>query len=223
MAFQWECCSVAALCDDCRRTTSAATVPPNQSTAFFDTQFQQQVAGSNFALNPFENLALPFLRGRVLDLGCGLGNLSIEAARRGMELVAVDASATAIKRIKEIATAENLRIDAIQAEIEKWPIAEKFDTIIAIGLLMFFDRGDALALLARIQEQVADQGVAIINVLVAGTTYMGMFEPGNYYLFGPDELEQRFRGWDILFSRHDSFDAAGSTRKEFATIVARKN
>jgi len=196
---------------------------PNQSIAFFDTQFQKQVASNDFALNPFENVALPFLRGRVLDLGCGLGNLSIEAARRGLEVVAVDASETAIKRINAVAIAENLKIDAIQAEIGKWSIAEKFDTIIAIGLLMFYKQENALALLAGIQAHVADQGVAIINVLAEGTTYMGMFEPGNYYLFGPDELEDRFKGWGILLSRHDSFDAPGNTKKEFATIVARKN
>ena len=196
---------------------------PNQSIAFFDTQFQQQLAGNDIALNPFEKLALPFLRGRVLDLGCGLGNLSIEAARRGLQVVAVDASETAIKRIKQVGIAENLKIDAIQAEIGSWPIAEKFDTIIAIGLLMFFKQEDALALLAGIQEHVADQGVAIINAFVEGTTYFGMFEPGNYYLFGRNELEERFKGWSILLSRHDSFDAPGNSRKEFATIVARKN
>ena len=195
---------------------------PNQSIAFFDTQFQQQLARNDFALNPFEQVALPFMRGRVLDLGCGLGNLSIEAARSGLEVVAVDASETAIRRIREIALAENLKIDAIQAEIGMWPIAQEFDTIIAIGLLMFFKQEDALALLAGMQAHVSAHGVAIINVLTEGTTYLGMFEPGNYYLFGPDELEQRFEGWSILLSRHDSFDAAGNTRKEFTTIIARK-
>ena len=39
----------------------------------------------------------------------------------------------------------------------------------------------------------------------------------------PGELDERFAGWHILLSRHDSFDAPGNTRKEFATIVARKN
>lgn len=196
---------------------------PNQSVTFFDTQFQKQLAGNDLALNPFENVALPFLRGRVLDLGCGLGNLSIKAARRGLEVVAVDASETAIKRIREVALAEDLKIDAIQAEIGRWPIAEQFDTVIAIGLLMFFKKADALSLLAEIQEHVADRGVTIINVLIEGTTYMGMFEPGNYHLFGIHELEERFKGWSILLSRHDSFDAPGNTRKEFATIVARRN
>ena len=85
----------------------------NQSITFFDTQFQKQVANNDFALNPFEKTALPFVRGRALDLGCGMGNLSIEAARRGENVVAVDASSAAIERIQKTAAAENLAIDAV--------------------------------------------------------------------------------------------------------------
>jgi tellurite methyltransferase len=65
-------------------------------------------------------------------------------------------------------------------------------------------------------------GRAVINVLTEGTTYLGMFEPGRYYLFGRNEVEERFKGWSVLLSQHDSFDAPGNTKKEFATIVARK-
>jgi len=194
----------------------------NQSITFFDTQFQKQVAGSDFALNPFEKAALPFVHGRVLDLGCGLGNLCIEAARGGAEIVAVDASETAIKQIRTTAAAHNLRIEAVLADVSTYEITREYDTIVAIGLLMFFERARALALLDDIQAHVAANGRAVINVLTAGTTYLGMFEPGHYYLFGQNELEERFKGWNILLSRHDGFDAPGNTRKEFATIVARK-
>ncbi len=45
------------------------TTTSNQSITFFDTQFQKQVAGNDFAVNPFEKATLPFVRGRVLDLG----------------------------------------------------------------------------------------------------------------------------------------------------------
>ena len=38
----------------------------NQSIEFFDTQFQKQVATSDFALNPFERATLDFVRGRTL-------------------------------------------------------------------------------------------------------------------------------------------------------------
>src|SRR5450759_4824129 len=164
--------------------------------AFFDTQFQRQVRESDFALNPFEQLALDYIAGTVLDYGCGLGNLSIAAARRGCRVVAIDASPTAVERIH--------------------------DTSVAIGLLMFFRRERALALLADIQVNVAAGGCSIVNVLIEGTTYLGMFDPDNYYLFGRDELEQCFAGWKILVSRHDSFPAPGDTRKEFATVIAQR-
>ena len=194
----------------------------NQSITFFDTQFQKQVANSDFALNPFEKAALPYVHGQVLDLGCGMGNLSIEAARRGANILAVDASSTAIKRIQECASAEHLAINAVMADIGKYKINKRFDTIIAIGLLMFFKREKALDLLADIQEHVAEQGLAIINVLTEGTTYLGMFEPGNYCLMGQNELEHQFKGWNVLHSIHDSFDAPGNTRKEFSTVIAQK-
>ena len=189
---------------------------------FFEQQFRRQVARQDYALNPFEQVALPFVRGRVLDLGCGLGNLCIEAARRGADVLAVDGSPTAIERIRAVAKAEKLAIDAVLADIGTYTIASQFDSIVAIGLLMFFPRRGAHALLARIQRHVASGGVALVNTLIEGTTYLDMFEPERYYLFGRNELAQQFRGWDLLLSTHQGFDAPGGTRKEFATLAARK-
>jgi len=197
-------------------------VSTNKSIEFFDTQFRNQVAAGDFTLNPFETTSLPFVHGRALDFGCGLGNLTITAARRGLDVVAVDASETAIARIREVATAEHLRIDAQCADIGAYTIAGQFDTIVSIGLLMFFPREKALELLSQIQTHVADGGTAIVNTLTEGTTYMGMFEPGHYHLFGKDELRTLFAGWNILHYTEDDFAAPEGSTKAFATIVARK-
>ncbi len=193
-----------------------------KSVEFFEQQFQKQVQANEYVLNPFEALALEYLKGEILDFGCGLGNLSLEAARRGHAVLAVDASPTAVARINRDAQREGLLVRAIETDIETWPIDRPYDTIVAVGLLMFFGRKGALALLASIQENVKPGGRAIVNVLIEGTTYLGMFDPNHYYLFRQKELEESFGGWKILESRYQTFPAPEGTRKEFSTVIAEK-
>jgi tellurite methyltransferase len=195
----------------------------NKSIGFFEGQFQRQVRDQEYALNPFEILALNYIKtGSVLDLGCGLGNLSLEAGRRGHHVVAVDASPTAVARLNNDAEREGLPVRGIQADIENWTIDQSYDTIVVIGLLMFLRHETALKLLTAIQEHVKPEGRAIVNVLIEGTTYLGMFDPDSYYLFRRNELEERFDGWRILESHYQTFPAPEGTRKDFSTIVAEK-
>lgn len=194
----------------------------NRSIDFFDEQFRAQIASGDFALNPFEQAALPFVRGRVLDLGCGLGNLAIGAARQGARVVAVDASLPAIVHIADVSRAENLGMTAVLADVSAYRLVGEYDTLVAIGLLMFLPRAAALEVLAAIMQHVAPGGCAVLNVLVEGTTYMAMFDPGAYCLFRPDELERRLAGWKIELARRDVFPAPGGTEKVFSTVIARK-
>ena len=194
----------------------------NHSISFFDNQFQKQVSEQSFALNPFEEVALPYLLGSVLDLGCGLGNLAVEAARCGASVVAVDASPTAVAHIQRVAEQEKLALQGVQADLSHYRIDGQYDTIVAIGLLMFFDRARAFELLEEIQRQVKPGGCAVINILIEGTTFLGMFQPGHYSLFGRDELAQRFAGWQVLEHFYQTSPAPENTEKVFETIVARK-
>jgi tellurite methyltransferase len=194
----------------------------NRSIEFFDAQFQRQVGEADLPLNPFEQAALPHLRGRVLDYGCGMGNLAMAAARRGCSVVALDASPTAIGHLRQVAQAESLDIDAAEADLRTYALQEDFDAIVCIGLLMFFDCATALAQLERLQAHVRPGGVAVVNVLVAGTTYLDMFDPSAHCLFARDELHRRFAGWEMLYALHQDFPAPGDTIKSFVTVVARK-
>ena len=67
------------------------------AVAWFGAQFERQIASHDYKLNPFEERALPFLTGKVLDLGCGLGNLSLAAAARGAQVTAYDACENAVE------------------------------------------------------------------------------------------------------------------------------
>lgn len=194
----------------------------NHSVRFFDSQFQNQVASGQFALNPFETLALPHLSGEVLDLGCGLGNLALEAVRRGCRVTALDASATAIGRIREVASASGLAIEAHSVDLMRYAIERDYDAIACVGLLMFFPEAAARAMLADIAHHVRPGGVAVVNVLIEGTTFMGMFEPEHFFLFPENTVAEAFAGWEIVAASRDAFPAPGDTLKVFETVIARR-
>lgn len=198
------------------------SVDANHSVRFFDAQFQRQARERDFALNPFEQAALPHLRGRVLDYGCGLGNLAFAAAERGCSVVALDASPAAIAHIRQRAAAEALPVQAAMADLRSYTLSEDFDAVVSIGLLMFLDGPSAFKTLAKLQAHVRAGGIAVVNVLVEGTTYLDMFDPESYCLFSRGALESRFAGWNILRSEHSEFEAPGKRNKSFDTVIARK-
>lgn len=194
----------------------------SKSIEFFDQQFQQQLANGELSLNPFETVALPYLRGRVLDFGCGLGNLAVAAARQGCVVVAVDAAATAINFLAARARQEGLAIQARQADLGNYVIDGDFDAVAAIGLLMFFDCATAHRQLAQLQARLRPGGIAAINVLIEGTNYFDMFDPAGHCLFARGELRESFAGWDVLAERYEDFAAPAGKRKAFVTLIARK-
>jgi tellurite methyltransferase len=189
---------------------------------FFETEFQKRVAAHDGAPSSFEEIALPFVTGRVLDLACGLGNLSLAAARAGHEVIAVDASPTAIDHVSAVARAESLPLTAVRADLERYEIPGTFDTVAAIGILMFFPRDVALALLERVQRAVRPGGCAAVTVLVEGTTFLLPFDPERHHLFAPGEIERAFADWEMLVSRSGEGPSPDGTVRRFTTVVARK-
>ena len=194
----------------------------SKSIQFFETQFQKQVANSALELNPFETAALPYMKGRALDFGFGLGNLSIAMARQGCAVLALDAAPTAIRHLAALAAREQLSITAREADLRNYVIDEDFDSVVSIGLLMFFDCATTHRQLSQLQTRVRPGGIAAINVLIEGTTYLDMFDPAAHCLFRRNELTESFAGWEILSESFDDFPAPGNTIKAFATVIARK-
>jgi tellurite methyltransferase len=158
----------------------------------------------------------------VLDYGCGLGNLAIAAARRGCSVLALDASASAIRHLVEAAAAERLDIEAREADLARYELAERFDCVLSIGLLMFFDCPSALQQLAALQSALRPGGVAVINVLVRGTTYMDMFDPNHHCLLAPETLQRGFAGWRILLNESSTYPAPRGLAKCFVTVIAQR-
>jgi len=196
--------------------------PSGGAEAFFDRQFELQIARADYALNPFEVAVLPFLHGEVLDLGCGLGNLALAAAARGCRVTALDASPAAIIDLARRARAQRLEVEAHTAELRHFVPSRSYDAVVAIGLLMFFGCDDARALLARLRDAVKPGGVIALNVLIEGTTWLEPFGDRPRCLFPRTALSEAFSTWQTVLSRYEDFPAASATLKRFHTLVARR-
>lgn len=157
--------------------------------------------------NPFELAAIPHLNGRLFYYGCGMGNLSLAAA---------------IRHIQQRAAAQALSVHGVVADLRDYELDEDLDAVVFIGLLMFFDCPTAFRALSNLQARVREGGVAVVNVLIEGTTYLKMFGAESHCLFSRAEMETHFSGWSVFHFEFSDFEAPGATKKVFTTLIARK-
>ena len=128
----------------------------------------------------------------------------------------------AVEDLQRRADAESVALTAQQLELSHWKATETYDSVVSIGLLMFFGCDQADAILAEMQHATARGGILALNVLTAGTTYTEMFEPGEYCLLAPEELLDRFSKWRVLESRIQDFPVNDACIKRFVTVVAER-
>jgi 2-polyprenyl-3-methyl-5-hydroxy-6-metoxy-1,4-benzoquinol methylase len=67
---------------------------------------------------------------RVLDLCCGTGRHSLEAARQGFDVVGVDRTTSFIEKAKQNAAKSNLEVDFIVADMKEYCQLNRFDIVI---------------------------------------------------------------------------------------------
>ena len=87
---------------------------------------------------------------RLLDAGCGTGALSLEAARRGAEVVAIDVSPTLIGLARErTARVGSGRIDFRVGDMLD-PSLGRFDHVVAMDSLIHYATADIVQALATL-------------------------------------------------------------------------
>jgi tellurite methyltransferase len=107
-------------------------------------------------------------------------------------------------------------------DLKGWRPEETWDAVCCIGLLMFFAKEDALAGLAAVRDAVRPGGIAAVNALVEGTTFLAMFDPDEHYLFAPGEIAAPFAGWEVLHDAIEDFPAPDEKVKRFRTLIVRR-
>ena len=99
--------------------------------------------------------------GRVLDIGCGTGSLSVLAAEKGHEVVGLDSSSEMLRRAKQKADSSGLEIDFVQGDAGAPPSSlGSFDAILGRHILWALpDRADAMR---RWAELLLDGGSMVM-------------------------------------------------------------
>ena len=170
---------------------------------------------------PQERRAMRFVRGRVLDLGCGAGRVSLHLQRRGLEVVGVDVSPLAVEVARERGVVD-ARVGTVSTAIKGGKL---FDTILLLGnnLGLLAGEREGRRLLRRLAQLAPDEGR-----ILAGSydPYEGASKLARSYharnrtrgkLGGVERLRVRYRQYatpwyDVLFASRDELTqiAAGT-------------
>lgn len=74
---------------------------------------------------------------RLLDIGCGEGRNAVFFARTGYQVTAFDTASKGIEKTKQLAAEAGVRIDAFEADINLFRLAEPFDVLFSTGVLQY--------------------------------------------------------------------------------------
>ena len=134
---------------------------------FYDWENQRTIGARDV---PFWQQFAADRPGRVLELGCGTGRLSLPLARSATELVGVDRSAAMLARARTRSRRARLhgRLHLVRADIRSLPFpARSFRVVIApYGILQsLLNDDDLVAVLASVSRVLTPRGVFGIDVV----------------------------------------------------------
>ena len=163
------------------------------------------------------------IRGPVLDVGCGTGELALFLARRGHEVLGIDLSTLAIRQAREKARwrqvpAAFLHWDALNLR-RLAALGFSFRTV--VDSAMFHVLGDSE------RDRFADELAA---VLPRGGRYFVLGdarrEEGHLYGITPGEIRDRFAAvpgeWAVVLARETVFERRWSSNPAYLVGVARQ-
>ena len=163
---------------------------------------------------------------KILDLMCGYGRHTLELAKRGYDITAIDNSETYISEINSVATEEKLSIKAFAVGALEADLQEKYKAILCMGnSFAFFNRNEAAELLKKLSSCLQPDGILVINSWMVAEiaikhfrekewievddykylmNYKFLFQPSRieseHTIIGPDGCIEVINGVDYIFT-----------------------
>jgi SAM-dependent methyltransferase len=162
------------------------------------------------------------VRGPVLDVGCGTGELSLYLARQGHDVLGIDIAPTAVARAREKA-----RWRRIPAAFLVWDAMDlagladrglRFRTVVDSATFHIFGDRDRDRYVEGLKAVLEPGGAFLL---------LGDARPEANRIYGvsPGELRARFRaadGWEVGFVRETVFERRYSTNPAYVAALIRR-
>ena len=125
---------------------------------------------------PLEQLALSNVSGKVLDVGCGAGSISLHLQESGLDVMAIDTSGGAIEVCNLRGLKNTKEIDLLQLK------DQKFDTILLLmnGIGIAKKKSNLLSFLKNAGEKLNKGGQIICDS--SDVKYLYEDEDGSYWM-----------------------------------------
>lgn len=163
---------------------------------------------------PVVKKALTYVdKGKALELGVGNGRNTLFLLTNSFEVTGVDMSEEGIKILEE-RTGGNPNLNLIVSDVLGLETTEKFNLILAIGLLHFLEKDKIDILIKKMKKWTAPGG---INVIAA--RMVQNFRQDLPHIFSPSELKEYYEDSDWQIEEYEEI-ARGERR--IASLIAKK-
>lgn len=156
--------------------------------------------------------AKPLIPRRALDVASGAGRNSLELARRGWAVTALDASPAAIDILERRAAEEGMKVDARVFDLEREALPFEEESFDLVAVFHYLQR----PLMRELQRLVTPGGVFVAAIhIVDDSPDVRPMNPA--FFLDAGELRAMFEGWEILHSREHR---RGAGERAVAEIIA---
>jgi len=165
-----------------RHGVTAYEVTDRYNDEYFGDLAERYRKRTRFARQRIRNVfsLLPSLRDQtVVDLGCGMGTFTIEAARSGASAFGIDMMAPALAAARRVAEVEGVRARFVRADAAGLPIASaRADVVIAADLTEHLDDDTLSHVLAEARRILRPGGRLVLYTPERGHIFEQLREKG---------------------------------------------